>query len=316
MKKNQTQQISVGGRWSVIIVVLIFLAMISFISALVIGVFLSGSDVAAAGNVAHIQITGPIIAQGSGGFMGGSMAESTEIIRLIERASENPDVVAILFEINSPGGTAVASSEIAQAIEDTNKTTVAWIREVGASGGYWVASASDHIVANPMSITGSIGVIASYIEFGGTLERYNASYRRLVSGEYKDMGTPFKEMTPSEVDIMQKNLDLIREMFVEEVVQNRGLSRDAVSEAADGRFYLGTQAFELGLIDQLGGKKEAVAWIEDKEGIDAELALYAKPKTLADIIAGVFGENSYFVGQGIGKAFLDAKVTKGVEITT
>jgi protease-4 len=316
MKKKQEKQTGIGGRWVVVIVVLLFLAMISFISALIIGIFLSTSDLEPSGNVAHIKITGPIVAHGDTGMFSSGMADSTEIVKLIKKADENAGIKAILFEINSPGGTAVASSEIADAVKSSNKTTVAWIREVGASGGYWVASATDHIVVNPMTITGSIGVIASYIEFEGTLHRYNASYRRLVSGEYKDLGSPFKEMTPSEEEIMLANLDMIREMFVQEVVDNRGLSLDAVDEIADGRFYLGKQAYELGLVDALGGKEDAIAWIEDKEEIEAKLAEYKKPKTLADIIAGVSGEQSYFVGQGIGKAFLDAKVTEGVNVRT
>ena len=316
MKKTEQKQTGVGGRWVVVIVVLMFLAIICVVSALVIGIFLSTSDIEPSGNVAHIKVNGPIFSDDAGGFMGGAVADSTSIVKLIEKASDNPEVKAILFEINSPGGSAVASYEIAEAIKKSNKTTVAWMREAAASGGYWVASATDHIVANPMTITGSIGVIASYIEWEGTLERYNASYRRLVSGEYKDLGTPFKEMTSEEEAIFQENLDLIRNMFVEEVVANRGLSRDAVDEIADGRFYIGKQAFELGLVDELGGKAEAVAWIEDKENIEAELAEYARPKTFAQLLAGVFGENSYYVGQGIGKAFLDAKVTKGVQIST
>ncbi|MFC1741462.1 signal peptide peptidase SppA [Nanoarchaeota archaeon] len=316
MKKNQLPQQGAGSRWGVVIVVLIFLSLISFIAAIVIGLFVSTSEIDPVGNVAHIKITGPIVAHAPTGFMSGGMADSTELVQLIEKADDNPEISALLFEINSPGGTAVASSEIAEAILRTNKTTVAWMREVGASGGYWIASAADHVVASPMTITGSIGVIGSYIEWEGTLHKYNASYRRLVSGEYKDMGTPFKEMTEDELDIMQDNLDMIREMFVKEVAVNRKLSESAVDDIADGRFYLGKQALELGLVDQLGGKKEAVDYIEDKLDIDAELAEYKKAKTLAQLLAGVFGENSFFVGQGIGKAFLDAKVTKGVEVFT
>ncbi|MBU2561352.1 MAG: signal peptide peptidase SppA [Nanoarchaeota archaeon] len=316
MKKTETPQINVGGRWAVVIIVLLFLALISFITALIVGIFISTSEVEESGNVAHIKITGPIVAEADKGLFRGGAADSTEIVRLIEKADENPDVKAILFEINSPGGTAVASYEIAHAIQKANKTTAAWIREAGASGAYWVATATDHIVANPMTITGSIGVIASYIEFEGTLQRYNASYRRLVSGEYKDMGSPFKEMTDEEELIMQDSLDLIRQIFIEDVAKNRKLPQETVDEVADGRFYLGVQAKELGLIDELGGKDEAVAWIEKKEGIEAELAEYRKPKTLAEVLTEIFADNSFELGQGIGKAFLDAKVVKGVQIST
>jgi protease-4 len=315
MKKQETQ-LGVGGRWGVVIFVLIFLALISFVTSLVIGLFVSTSEIESPGNVAHIKVTGPIVSHAPGGFMSSEMADSTEIVKLIEKADENDGVKAILLEINSPGGTAVASHELVDAVKASNKTVVAWIREVGASGGYWVASAADHVVVNPMTITGSIGVIGSYIEWGGTLERYNASYRRLVSGDYKDMGSPFKTMTEDEENVMQENLDLMRDYFVSDVAANRGLDKADVSKLSDGRFYLGTKAKELGLVDELGGKDDAIAYIEKKHSIEADLAEYKKSTTLADLFAGMFGEQSFFVGQGIGKAFLDAKISSGVEVRT
>jgi protease-4 len=223
MAKQKTQQIGVGARWGVIIFVLLFLAIISFISAFVIGLFVSSSDVQSLGNVAYIRITGPIVADAPTGFLAEEVASSTDIVELIEMASEDEEIKAILLEINSPGGTAVASYEIAEAVRLANKTTVAWIREAGASGAYWIATATDHVVANPVSIVGSIGVISSYIDFSGTLERYNASYQRLVSGKYKDMGSPFKKLTGEEEKIFQENLDIIRDVFIEEVAANRGM---------------------------------------------------------------------------------------------
>lgn len=299
MKKLQT---NTGNRWVVAIVVLIILSIISFISSLVIGLFLSTTGTEPYGNVAHIKITGPILTYPASGFGGSSSASSTDIVRFIEKAGENPEVKAMLFEINSPGGTAVASYEIAEAIAKTNKTTVAWIREGGASGAYWVATSTDHLIVNKMSVVGSIGVIASYIDLSGTLERYNASYQRLVSGDYKDLGTPFKQMTQDEEQIMQDNLDLIRNIFVEEVAANRGLTFDSVDKIADGRYYIGKHALELGLVDELGGKDEAVAWIEDKEDIKVELAVYERSKTLGEMLFNVMSEHGYFLGIGMGES--------------
>lgn len=312
MKTKQVQS-STGGRWAVVIVVLIFLSIISFISALIIGIFISTSETEPAGNVAHIRITGPILANAGRGFGSVGKASSTEITRLIKKAGANPDVKAMLFEINSPGGTAVASYEIADAISKTNKTTVAWIREGGLSGAYWAATAADHIVANPMSAVGSIGVISSYLEFSGTLERYNASYQRLVSGEYKDMGSPWKDMTPQEEQIMQGNLDMIRNMFVDEVAKNRKLSRAAVDKVADGRFFIGKESLELGLVDELGGKDEAVAWIEKKEGIKAELAEYEPPKTFGEMLFSALDEHGYFMGMGIGDSISAGSESVGLK---
>lgn len=304
-----TQKINtVGGRWAVVIVVLAVLGLISFISAIVAGIFLSTSEVEEPGNVAHIKLNGVIVTEAPTGFMSSGMVDSTSITKLIEKAASNDEIKAILLEINSPGGSAVASYEIAEALKKSNKTTAAWIREVGASGGYWIASTTDHIVANPMSITGSVGVISSYIEFWGTLERYNASYRRLVAGEYKDMGTPLKEMTSSEEELLQERLDLIHEMFIDEVAKNRKLNKEKIEEISTAKFYLGKQAVELGLVDELGGKEEAIRWLAKKEGIEVVLSEYKKPKTLAEIISGVFSEGGFSVGQGIGRSLVDERV--------
>lgn len=299
MKKKKEPQ-GTGGRWAVVIVVLIVLALISFISALIIGVFVSTSEIEPTGNIAHIKVTGPIVAHAARGLGSAVMADSTETARLIEKADKNPDVRAILLEINSPGGTAVASYEIADAIKKANKTTAAWIREAGVSGAYWAATGTDHIVANPVSLVGSIGVIASYLEFSGTLERYNASYQRLVSGQYKDIGTPWKQMTPQEEEMMHKSLDAIHNIFVEEVASNRQLSLEDVRQISDGRFFIGREALEMGLVDQLGGKDEAVAWIEEKEGIEAELAVYERPKTFGEMLFSALNEHGYYLGWGIG----------------
>ncbi len=317
MKKEQANQPTNAGRWVAVIIILIVLSMISFIASFIIGIFLSVSDTEQpTGNVAHIKIAGPILSEGGDGMLSGSVAESTEIVKLIEKANKNEEVKAILLEINSPGGTAVASYELADAVSKSNKTTVAWIREAGASGAYWVASSSDYIVANPLSITGSIGVIASYIEISGTLTRYNASYQRLVAGKYKDMANPLKKMSQDEEEIMQENLDELRDFFVRKVSENRKLPLEDVEKLADGRFYLGKQAKENGLVDELGGKEEAVKWIEKKLNITAEIADYEKPKTLMDALASLFSDQSFHVGEGIGKAMLDAKVSKGVTIST
>lgn len=316
MKQNNEQLPNQSPRWGIVVLVLLLLAFISLISSLVIGLFLSTSDITEAGNVAHISVSGAIVSEAQNGWMSSEYAQSTDIVELIEKANENPEVVAILLEINSPGGTAVASYEIADAVKKSNKTTVAWVREAGASGAYWVASASDHIVANPLSVTGSIGVIGSYVEFSGTLTRYNASYQRLVSGEHKDMGSPLRKLTTDEEEIMQENLDVIRDYFVSEVAKNRKLSKENVSKMADGRFYLGKQAFDLGLVDELGGKEEALAWIEKKEGITAEVAEYETPLTFAEMLFGVLSNQGFSVGEGMGKAIVESRMNEGVSVRT
>lgn len=304
-----------GFRWGYAIFVLFILAFFGFIAVGILGLF-AGIDVESlSGNVALIPIEG-VITGSENDFLFDTSSVSTEIIELIEKADENPNIKAIIFEINSPGGSAVASEEIANAVKKVNKTTVAWIREVGASGAYWIASATDHVVANRVSITGSIGVIASYLEFPGFLERYNVTYRRLVAGKYKDIGSPFKEMTLEEQEIFQKNLDAIRDYFVSEVAKNRNLDKKEVDKIANGLFYLGIQAKELKLVDELGGKDEAIAYVEKKENIKAEIAEYKKEEGLLDLLADVFSRQSFFVGRGIGSSLLENRDVSTISITT
>ena len=290
-------------RWGYAIFVLLLLSVLGFIAVGIISVFVGVDVESLSGNVALIQIEGVIVATDPNGLFE-TVTTSTDTIELIEKADKNSNIKAIILEINSPGGSAVASQEIAEAVKKTNKTTVAWIREVGASGAYWIASSSDHIVANRVSITGSIGVIASYLEFPGLLERYNVSYQRLVSGKYKDMGSPLRELTDEETVIFQQTLDTIRDYFAGEVAKNRNMSKKDVDKIANGLFYLGAQAKDLGLVDELGGKDEAIRYIENREKIKAEVVEYKTEKSLLDLLSEVLSKQSFTVGQGIGSSFL------------
>jgi len=241
-------------------------------------------------------------------FLSGSIVDSVAnavIAQLLFLESQDPKKDIFLY-INSPGGSPVASEEIANAVKKTNKTTAAWIREVGASGAYWAASATDHVVANRMSITGSIGVLGSYLDFSGFLNEYNVTYQRLVSGKYKDVASPFREMTKEEESIIQSKLDLMHNYFIKEVAKNRNLSEKTVRDLATGMFYLGSEAKDSGLIDELGGKDEAVKFIEAKHGVKAEIAKYKKQKTFFGMLSGLLSEKSFYIGKGIGSALFDS----------
>ncbi len=305
------------SKWTVVIIVIVGLTFLSFIMVGIVSLFIDSDFESLDGNVAIIGIKGPIMGERGGNFLFSDVTSSTEIRKLIRKADKNPNIKAIIFEINSPGGTAVASDEIANEIKKINKTTVAWIREIGTSGAYWIASSTDMIVANRMSITGSIGVIASYLEFSGFLTDHNVSYERLVSGQYKDIGSPFKELTPREKVLFQKSIDKIHDFFVEEVAANRNLKKKDVEKIATGLFYIGVEAKELGLVDTLGGRDEAIEYIEDELGIEVDTVNYKSEKSLLDIFSGVASEQSFFVGQGIGNSFFArSKIANDVNILT
>ena len=183
------------NKWWYVLKVIIGLTILSFFISIIISVFTEDDFESLDGNTALIEISGTIIAEKDVNFLFEDFTSSEEIIKLIRKADKNDEIKAIIFKINSPGGSPVASEEIANEVKKTNKTTVAWIRESGTSGAYWIASSTDYIIANRMSITGSIGVIASYLGFSGFLEEHNVTYERLVAGNLKDLGIPFNELT-------------------------------------------------------------------------------------------------------------------------
>ncbi len=284
MKKQEPQQ-SIKTKIWISMFIMFGLLFISAICAAI----LIGSDNTSA-NTAHIKVIGVITSEDSSGLFSSSVASSTEIVRELEKARNDDSIKAVLLEINSPGGSPVASDEIAQAIKDVrsaNKTVVALIREEGASGGYWVASASEHIIANRMSVTGSIGVIGSYMQFDRFLEHWNVTYNRMVSGNRKDIGDPFVNLDDTKKEFLQEKLDKLHEFFITEVATNRNMSRTVVRDLADGRIFLGVEAKEEGLVDELGGKTEALAYIKNKIGVEPELVTYEPEKTFMQELFGV-----------------------------
>ena len=284
-------------RLKFIVYALILFALLSFFISLVFSLFI---NLEPAGNVAVIPIKGVITVDGGSSF-GSVTASSEEIVRTIQKVDRKQSIKAIVFDINSPGGSAVASQEIANAIKRTNKTTVAVIRELGASGGYWAASATDHIIASDMSITGSIGVIASYVEFAGLLQRYNMTYQQLIGGNRKDLGTPFRPLGEEERNILQTKINRIHDIFIKDVARNRNMDENKIRQLATGEFYLGIEAFENGLIDQLGDKETVKIYLQQKLNITRiEFAEYRRQTTLLDALTGVIAPQSFEIGRGIG----------------
>jgi protease IV len=290
-------------RLSPTIIILLILTglFVFFFIVLPVGflILFSNSSPVGIGNVALIPITGQITGNG-GKILGSSTASAHEIVDFLDKANKNPQVKAIVLEINSPGGSAVASDEVAAAVKKSDKPVVAWIREVGASGGYWIASASEHIVAHRMAITGSIGVISSYIEFSGAMDKYGLGYERLVAGKYKDVGTPFRKLENEERKLLEKKLDRIHNYFISEVSSNRDLSKKEVKALATGEFYLGIEAFELGLVDELGDKTTVENYLKNKHSLtEIDYITYQRKVGFLEIVSGVFHELFFSVGEGM-----------------
>ena len=285
----------------VIVLIIVAVSFVCFFIILPLAfTFLSNIQL---GNVALIPIEGIITGNGAS-YLGSSTVSSKTIVDYIEQADKNPQVKVILLEINSPGGSAVASDEISTAIKKANKPVVSVIREVGASGGYWIASATEHIVANRMSITGSIGVISSYLEFSGLMEDYGVGYERLVAGERKDIGTPLKKLSVEEKEILQKKLDKIHDFFIEEIALNRNLPESDVRKVATGEFFLGIEALNLGLVDELGDKSTAENYIKNTYNLDeVDYVVYQRQPGLLEAFSLVVSDFFFNIGEGIGSVF-------------
>jgi protease-4 len=202
---------------------------------------------------------------------------TSEISELIQKAEDDPSIKAVVFEIDSPGGSVVASREMALAVKRMEKPTVCWLGDLAASGAYWVASSCDRIVADPLTLTGSIGVTASYLEFSKLFEKYGVGYERIVSGENKDIGTPFRNLTEEERTKMQYLVEETFNYFIKSVAENRNLTQDQIEKISKGDIFLGKDAIELGLVDELGTFEDAKDLAADMTGsIEPEFVPFKK----------------------------------------
>ena len=278
------------------IIIVLFLFLVTFS----ISWFLEKDQDVIGEKIIVLPLEGTITSGGSTDLFGGSSLSSLTFAEKIREINAASNVKGVIIEINSGGGSVIGSEEIADAIKELNKTKYAVIREVVASGAYWVASATDKIYASPMSITGSVGVIGSYLEFSGLFDKYGVGYERLVGGEYKDIGSPFKKLSLEEEKIMQKKIDIIHEYFIEEVAKNRELDVDVVRSLADGQFYLGIEAKDLGLIDEFGDTNKAKKDMEEIIG-EYKLERIEEKKSILDF----FKLTSYYLGKGIGSELVN-----------
>lgn len=297
---------------SFILMVIAIIAALSYLIGGMFGVFGGDDIISGPGNVAVIPIKGLIVSE-DGQYFTATTSSVTTIERL-KKAAESSGVKAIMLDINSGGGSPVASDEIAKEISKIDKPTIALIRDAGASGAFWIATSCDWVIANEMSLTASIGVISSYLEFSGMLDDYNVTYQRLVAGNLKDIGSPYKKMTYEEKELYDAKLMLIRKYFVEAVARYRNLPLATVDKLADGSFMLGVEAKDHGLIDQLGGQAEAVAWLEEQIGTEVSLAEYKERATLADLLSSTMHEGAFLIGQGIGTSLYQSSVQQSPQI--
>jgi len=192
----------------------------------------------------HVNFGGPEIGVVE---IKGTIKSSDTLVRWIRKLREDSDIKGILLRVDSPGGAVGPVQEILEALKKTRKAgkpVVASFGSVAASGGYYVALASNKIVSNPGTVTGSIGVIAEFPVVSDLLKKLGVQYEIIKTGKYKDSGTPFRKMNPEEKKLLKGVLMDVYDQFVEEVASSRHLSPDSVRKLADGRIFSGRMAKE------------------------------------------------------------------------
>jgi protease-4 len=215
----------------------------------------------------------------------GMITDARKVIKDIKTFRDDAGVKAIVLRIDSPGGGVGPSQEIYREIEKTRekkKIIVASMGAVAASGGYYAASATDGIMANPGTITGSIGVIMGYTNFRDIFQKIGLTPVVIKSGEFKDMGSPLRTMTEQETQILQQFVDKVHQQFVNDAAKGRKMDPAEMGKLADGRIYSGEEALSLGLIDRIGNLEDAIEWAGRLAGIEGEVTpVYIKEDKLS-----------------------------------
>ena len=219
----------------------------------------------------------------------------------LKKAAGDKKIAALIVRINSPGGTVTASDilhhEILEYKKKTGVRVVACMLDVAASGGYYVATAADEIVAHPTSITGSIGVIAMKFNVQGLFEKIGVESQAIKSGEMKDLMSPFRPATPEEIKIMQTIIDQFNGRFIDVIVDGRkALTREAIVKLADGRVYTASQALDLKLVDRMGYLDTTLERVKSSLNLEkASVIIYYRPGTYKGSIYSEAGGNTTVV---------------------
>jgi len=257
------------------------------------------------GNVAVIELKGSI-SNDSGLFGASSTAE--DIAELIEKAEEDSSIKGIFLEINSGGGSVVATKQIVSALRKSEKPKVAYISDMGASGAYYSAAACDYIIADEDSLTGSLGAISIILDLSQLQEKHGIGAETIAAGEHKGMGDPFSELDEEEREIMQDIVDQAWQGFRSAVIEFRGekLDKSKYGEMFDGRVMSGRTALEYGLIDQTGSKKDAVKKIGELVGVEEPtLKNYMPSRSLFSMLSTM----GYSFGQGFKQSLSSSDIS-------
>lgn len=200
----------------------------------------------------------------------------SDTMGLLGRAESDPNIRGVMALIDSPGGSPSGSKLISDGLKNSSMPTAAFILDVGASGGYQVASGANRIFAMPYSNVGSIGVTMSYLDYSKQNTEQGLEYVELASGKFKDSGDPDKPLSAEEKALFQRDLKIFHDTFVAEVATNRNLPVEDVAKLADGSTLPAPLALEKKLIDQIGGKEDVREWFAGELGMASEDIIFCQ----------------------------------------
>lgn len=228
-----------------------------------------------------LHVDGVIMPGIDGTAFGSGGTSSDEMQAQLDQAMEDDTLKGIIVRVNSPGGDVVASDEIYRKLlevkEETNLPLVFSFGSTAASGGYYIATAGDKIVSNPLTVTGSIGVIMSSYNYSELADKVGVKEVIIKSGDLKDIGSGMRKMTEEEKNVLQSVVNDAFDRFVEVIATGRDLTEEKVRDLADGRIYTGQQAKKLQLVDELGTLEDAIEITEEMAGVtDATVVRYAE----------------------------------------
>ena len=241
-------------------------ALLLYLAVVVILIFFATGAGLSGDTVAVISLSGSI-ADGEGEGLMASAGITPDFVRTqLDKARNDAAVKAIVIKVDSPGGSVGASQEIAQEIRETEKPIVVFMGDMAASGGYYISAPADKIVAKEGTLTGSIGVISQFMDLSGLYEKLGIKTETIKSGKHKDMFS--RELTEEEQKLWQTLSDELYGQFIKEVAEGRKLDVEEVKKLATGELFSGTQAKELGLVDELGGYNDAIDLAAELAGIE------------------------------------------------
>lgn len=270
-KKNRKRKRYGFSFRNIILIAIFFFLLSSVISAITYSM---------TPKIAIVPIKEVIMTENSDSLFSDSSISSREISTIIRGLAEDTSVKAAIIDINSPGGSPVASQEIANSILElkTHIPVYILVNDMAASGGYWISVAGDKIYASDMSIVGSIGVTSATLGFEDFIKQYNITYRRQVAGKYKDIGSPFREPTEEEEKILQDILNEVHKNFITHVAKNRNMSYEEVEKYATGEIFLGSKAKEIGFIDEIGFLPDVISDLQNITNSQSAISVEYAPE--------------------------------------